>query len=144
MEDKETVTTMPILLSIKPEYIERIAKGSKRYEFRKRNFKSKPSEIWVYASAPVKKIVGIIYVEDIFEDTPSELWAKCKQYAGIKEKPFFDYFKGRNKGIAIKIKDFKQFDQPIDPYRVKSVFTPPQSYAYLEKLFPEGINEVTD
>lgn len=144
MEDKEPVTTKRILLSIKPEYVERIAKHSKRYEFRKRNFKGKPSEIWIYSSAPVKKIVGIIYVEDILEGTPSELWTECKQYAGIKEKPYFDYFKGRNRGIAIKIKDYKQFDKPIDPYRIKSGFTPPQSYAYLDHLFPEGIDEVID
>lgn len=128
-----------ILLSIKPEYVEQIERHTKLFEFRKRNFKNLPSEIWVYASAPVKKIVGIIYVEDILEGAPSELWIKCQEYAGIAKKPFFDYFNGRNYGIAIKIKFYRKFDKTIDPYKVKSDFTPPQSYAYLDNIFPNGL-----
>ena len=46
-----------ILLSIKPEYVEQIERHTKLFEFRKRNFKKVPSEIWVYASAPLKLIV---------------------------------------------------------------------------------------
>ena len=87
---------MRILLSIKPEYVEQIERHTKLFEFRKRNFKKLPSEVWIYASAPVKKIVGIIQVRDIIEDTPISLWSRCKQNAGIKEKAFFQYFKGKN------------------------------------------------
>ena len=60
----------------------------------------------------------------------------CRQYAGIKEKSFFKYFKGKNKGIAIVIKDYIKFESPIDPYKVNSDFTPPQSYAYLDNILP--------
>ena len=49
---------MRILLSIKPEYVEQIERHTKLFEFRKRKFKNVPSEILIYASAPVKKIVG--------------------------------------------------------------------------------------
>ncbi|MCI7025768.1 MAG: hypothetical protein MR983_07260 [Succinatimonas sp.] len=62
-----------ILLSIKPEYVEQIERHTKLFEFRKRNFKNLPSVVWIYASAPVKKIVGIIQVRDIIEDTPIAL-----------------------------------------------------------------------
>lgn len=117
-----------ILLSIKPEYVEQIERHTKLFEFRKRNFKNLPSEVWIYASAPVKKIVGIIQVRDIIEDTPIALWSRCRQYAGI--------FEGKNKGIAIVIKDYIKFESPIDPYKVNSDFTPPQSYAYLDNILP--------
>ncbi len=130
---------MRILLSIKPEYVELIERHTKLFEFRKRKFKNVPSEILIYASAPVKKIVGIIQVRDIIEDTPIALWSHCRQYAGIKEKAFFEYFKGKNKGIAIEIKDYIKFESPVDPYKVNSDFTPPQSYAYLDNIFPDGI-----
>lgn len=132
---------MRILLSIKPEYVELIERHTKLFEFRKRKFKNVPSEILIYASAPVKKIVGIIQVRDIIEDTPIALWSHCRQYAGIKEKAFFEYFKGKNKGIAIEIKDYIKFESPIDPYMVNSDFTPPQSYAYLDNIFPDGIEQ---
>ena len=62
-----------ILLSIKPEYVEQIERHTKLFEFRKRNFKNFSSEIWIYASATVKRIVGIIQVRDIIEDTPIAL-----------------------------------------------------------------------
>ena len=132
---------MRILLSIKPEYVEQIERHTKRYEFRKRKFKNVPSEILIYASAPVKKIVGIVQVGDIIEDTPISLWSRCKQKAGIKEKAFFEYFKGKNQGIAIVIKDYIKFETPIDPYKVNPDFTPLQSYAYLDNIFPDGIEQ---
>lgn len=132
---------MRILLSIKPEYVELIERHTKLFEFRKRKFKNVTSEILIYASAPVKKIVGIIQVRDIIEDTPIALWSHCRQYAGIKEKAFFEYFKGKNKGIAIEIKDYIKFESPVDPYKVNSDFTPPQSYAYLDNIFPDGIEQ---
>lgn len=132
---------MRILLSIKPEYVEQIERHTKLFEFRKRKFKNVPSEILIYASAPVKRIVGIIQVGAIIEDTPISLWSRCKQNAGIKEKAFFQYFKGKNQGIAIVIKDYIKFESPIDPYKVNSDFTPPQSYAYLDNIFPDGIEQ---
>lgn len=132
---------MRILLSIKPEYVEQIERHTKLFEFRKRKFKNVPSEILIYASAPVKKIVGIIQVRDIIEDTPIALWSRCKQNAGIKEKAFFEYFKGKNQGIAIVIKDYIKFESPVDPYKVNSGFTPPQSYAYFDNIFPDGIEQ---
>lgn len=132
---------MRILLSIKPEYVEQIERHTKLFEFRKRKFKNVPSEILIYASAPVKRIVGIIQVGAFIEDTPISLWSRCKQNAGIKEKAFFEYFKGKNQGIAIVIKDYIKFVSPIDPYKVNSGFTPPQSYAYFDNIFPDGIEQ---
>lgn len=132
---------MRILLSIKPEYVEQIERHTKLFEFRKRKFKNVPSEILIYASAPVKKIVGIIQVGAIIEDTPLSLWSRCKQNAGIQKKPFFEYFKDKNKGIAIVIKDYIKFETPIDPYKVNPDFTPPQSYANLDNIFPDGIEQ---
>lgn len=132
---------MRILLSIKPEYVEQIEQHTKLFEFRKQKFKNVPSEILIYASAPVKRIVGIIQVRDIIEDTPISLWSRCRQYAGIKEKAFFEYFKGKNQGIAIEIKDYIKFETPIDPYKVNPDFIPPQSYAYLDNIFSDEIEQ---
>ena len=47
-----------VLLSIKPEFAEKIFQGVKRYEFRKALFKNREVEkIIVYASAPVSKVI---------------------------------------------------------------------------------------
>jgi len=128
---------MSVLLSIKPKYVKEIAEGAKLYEFRKSIFKQKTDEIWVYASAPVKQIVGKIYIDEIIEDTPKNLWSNFKKNAGVCRSDFFKYFDGKEKGYAIKIKEYEIFEKPINPYAESDNFTPPQSYAYLKNVLPQ-------
>ena len=64
---------MYVLLSIKPKYIDEIAKGNKKYEFRRVIFRDRMSEAWVYASSPTKKIVGRFLIGEIIEDKPANL-----------------------------------------------------------------------
>jgi type I restriction enzyme S subunit len=54
------VALMKVLLSIKPQYVDEIVKGNKKYEFRKKIFKKKDEvqEIYIYSTSPVKKIIG--------------------------------------------------------------------------------------
>lgn len=130
---------MSVLLSIKPKYVREIEQGSKLYEFRKSIFKQDTDEIWVYASAPVKQIVGKIFIDKIIEDTPKNLWRECYSSAGIEERDFFNYFAGKEKGYAIKIKEYEIFENPIDPYIENTTFTAPQSYAYISNVLPQLI-----
>lgn len=127
---------MSVLLSIKPKYIEEIENGSKLYEFRRVIFKQNISEIYVYATAPIKQIVGKICIDKIIEDTPKNLWSKFNQNAGINKEDFFEYFSGKEKGYAIEIKCFESFEEPINPYQENPKFVPPQSYAYIETILP--------
>ena len=127
---------MSVLLSIKPKYINKIKKGSKLYEFRRTIFKQDVNEIYVYATSPIKKIVGKIIVEDIIKDVPEQLWKSCYRKAGICKRDFFAYFEGTDTGYAIKIKEFKSFKEPIDPYKINSKFVAPQSYAYTSNILP--------
>lgn len=48
-----------VLLPIKPRYATRIMDGSKRVEFRRRPFGRVPEWVVIYASAPVKQVVGL-------------------------------------------------------------------------------------
>ena len=47
-----------ILLSIKPEYANKIFDGQKHYEYRKRIPKKEVSKIVVYSSAPEQAVIG--------------------------------------------------------------------------------------
>ena len=114
------------LLSIKPKYVEEIKKKSKLFEFRKQIFKQFTNEIWVYESAPTKKIVGKIIVSDIIKDSPKNLWRQTKQVAGINKEDFFKYFEGKEEGYAI--------ESPLNPYEIEEDFVPPQSFAYLDNF----------
>lgn len=101
---------MKVLLSIKPEFAEKIFDGSKRYEFRKSIFKNSSVDIIVvYASAPVQQVIGEFDVEDILVENPSELWHKTKEHSGITKDFFDQYFKVKDKGYAIKISKTRRY-----------------------------------
>ena len=70
-----------ILLSIKPEFVERIMDGSKIYEFRKRKCSKDINGIIIYSTAPVKKVVAEAEVSGILEGTPEQVWEKTKSQA---------------------------------------------------------------
>ncbi len=124
---------MNVLLSIKPEFAYKIVNGHKKYEFRRVIFKRSKIKgtVYIYASSPVKKIIGTFKIEDVIEDKPEALWARFKEEAGIEKEMFFEYFKEREKGFAIKIKEVKAFD-PTDPKTIKPNFVPPQSFSYID------------
>jgi predicted transcriptional regulator len=122
---------MKVLLSIKPEFALKIFEGSKKYEYRRAIFKNKEvSRVIVYASDPVKQIIGEFEIEDILHDKPRVLWVKTKNHGGISKKKFFDYFTNKSKGYAIKVKTTRMYDDPL-PLNSFMVSSPPQSFMYL-------------
>lgn len=124
--------SMNILLSIKPIYVDEILAGKKIFEFRKSIFKKKDiSKVFIYSSSPVKKIVASFEIARIIADSPKNLWNKCQKYGGISENDFFEYFKNSDIGYAIEITNLNEFSEPINPYKLKKNFKPPQSYCYL-------------
>lgn len=106
---------MKVLMSIKPEFVEEMIKGNKKYEYRKSIFKNPNiTDIVVYATKPFGKIVGEFKIEEILEDTPANIWSKTEKYSGINQSFFDHYFKDRKKAYAIKMKHFHVYDKPMD------------------------------
>ncbi len=87
---------MNVLLSIKPQYVEEMIKGNKRYEFRKNIFKKEAEHVFIYSSSPVKKIVGVFTIGEIMRNTPKNLWNEFRDLSGISEQDFFKYFAGKD------------------------------------------------
>ncbi len=122
---------MKVLLSIKPEFALKIFDGSKKYEYRRAIFKrGEVTTVVVYASDPIKKVIGEFVIGDILHDEPQMLWVKTKDHAGITEKRFLEYFRNKTKGYAIKIKSTKMYNDPL-PLGNFMISTPPQSFVYL-------------
>jgi predicted transcriptional regulator len=132
---KKNGDILNVLLSIKPRYATKIMEGEKKYEFRKRIFKRKVEYMYIYASSPMSKIVGVIQIEKIINGTPKKIWEKCFEHSGMTKKEYFYYFKGKKTAFAIKIKNIGRFEEPIDPYTIFEVFIPPQSFCYLNETF---------
>ena len=122
---------MKVLLSIKPEYAEKIFKGEKKYEYRRVIFKRKDiTSVVVYVTAPVSKIVGEFKINEVLFDDIFNLWEKTKEFGGISEELFHHYFENKEKGYAICVGETEVYESSIslkDEYGLN----PPQSFAYI-------------
>lgn len=123
---------MKILLSIKPEFADKIFEGTKQFEFRKSIFKDRRvRKVVVYASSPIQKVVGEFEIEYILNTNPSTLWEETKEFAGISKEFFDAYFNNRKMAFAFKIKCVKPYKRPLCLKRDFKINTPPQSFMYL-------------
>lgn len=122
---------MKVLLSIKPEFALKIFEGTKKYEYRRAIFKrNNVRTVLVYASDPIKKVIGEFEIGEILCEEPQALWLKTGDESGITKERFLDYFENREKGYAIKVKEARAYDPPI-PLIELMLLSPPQSFMYL-------------
>jgi len=119
-----------ILLSIKPEYVEKILDGRKKFEFRKRISKYEVETIIVYSTSPAMKVLAEVKVEGILAFSPTKLWKKTKMSAGISREKYRAYFKGCKVAYAFKLGEVVVCSPPktLQDY---GVATPPQSFVYI-------------
>lgn len=122
-------------LPIKPEYAHRIVAGEKRFEFRKASFASQLSHIVIYASTPIKKIIGIAAVTSIDISSPTATWENTKHAAGISRSAFRAYFYGKKLAYAIVIDKVHVLDRWVSPDEIVEGFKIPQSFVYVKAPF---------
>jgi len=121
-----------VLLSIKPEFANKIFEGSKKYEFRRALFKSKSvKRVVVYASSPIQRVIGEFEIGGIITQKKNKVWGATKQHSGIEKDYFDEYFEGKDVAHAIKIVNPRRYDSPLclSDFNIK---TAPQSFVYLD------------
>lgn len=119
-----------VLLSIKPEYVNKILNGTKKYEYRRLLAKKNVSSLIIYSTWPVMKIVGEVEVVGTIEMAPSSLWEKTKKEAGISRKKYREYFNGRKKAYAYVLGIVTQYESDKKLLDI-GVQQAPQSFLYL-------------
>ncbi len=121
-----------ILLSIKPEFADKIMSGKKKFEYIT-HVPSRPiNSIVIYSTFPVGKIIGEVEVIDTISGAPSSLWEATKVESGISRSEYREYFKGRKRAYAFKLGQIKKFEngECLQDYGVSHA---PQSFIYLSK-----------
>jgi predicted transcriptional regulator len=122
---------MKVLLSIKPEFADKIFKGEKKFEFRRTIFKNEAVKtVLVYASSPIQKVIGEFEIETILKNDPENLWNLTSDFAGISRDYFMKYFANKDFGFAIKIKKVRKYKVPKCIKKDFNSF-PPQSFLYI-------------
>lgn len=120
-----------VLMSIKPEYVEKIFNGTKKYEYRKKRCKKNIDKIIVYSTSPIRKVVGELEIEDILEDNKEVIWNKTKLFSGVVKEKYDLYFKNQDTAVAYKIKSYKLYDteKELSDFNIKAST---QSYVYIK------------
>jgi len=128
---KTSVSLSIALMSIKPDFAHRIFDKTKRYEFRKKTFKRDVDRVIVYSSSPERKVIGEFTVGSVLKGSPTTIWRRCHNFAGISKKDFLAYFSGHDLAYAISVVKPRRYHTPrkLSDYAT----TPPQSYCYLPK-----------
>jgi predicted transcriptional regulator len=123
---------MKVLLSIKPEFASKIFDGSKKYEYRRVIFKRKDVEtIVVYASDPIRRIIGEFDIGEVLYAAPEQLWERTSNCAGITKSRFMKYFTNQDKGFAIGVREARKYSNSLSLDDLM-LSLPPQSFVYLD------------
>lgn len=124
---------MKVLLSIKPEFVEKIFSGEKKFEYRRSIFKNPNVDtVVVYSTMPVGKVVGEFKIQSILNLNVDELWKKTKSKSGLNYSFYKSYFHDKDNGYAIKIESVKEYEEPLALSEISDNLKAPQSFCYIK------------
>ncbi len=120
-----------ILLSINPEYVERILNKTKLFEYRTKVAKKDIKSILIYCTSPIKMVVAEVKIKSILCDTPDNLWERTKEFSGISKQFFDEYFENREIAYAYELGEILEYKnpKPLKDFGIKSA---PQSFVYID------------
>lgn len=130
-----------LLLSVKPEYAERIMRRKKTVELR-RKFSTRwiGHRINIYASSPVMSLMGEARISGIVVNKPAAIWERFHDQIGCTQSEFDSYVAGTDEIYAIELDEVRPYRDrfPLGQisHLIKEELTPPQSYVTLEKNKP--------
>lgn len=123
-----------ILMSIKPDYAHRILEGTKKFEYRRIKCQHPIDLIYIYATSPIKKIIGQVTVESVITSSLDTMWESTKSFSGINKKDFYDYFVGKDIAHAYKLVDVEKYSNPknLNEFGIDRA---PQSFVYVNTSY---------
>jgi len=127
---------MKLLLAMKPEYANAILEGTKKYEFRRRMWQKIVETVYIYASSPIKKVIGEFKINRLLFGRLDAIWLQTKDSAGINFDEFQEYFHGLKYGWAIEIGEVRKYEKSLS-LDFFGLNKPPQLFTYLLKGYIE-------
>lgn len=132
--ERTKITHKYLFIAVKPEYANKLISGQKDIELRKTKPHVQQGDyVIIYASAPVKAVIGFGKVKGIIDCNPNNLWERFANRLGINKQSYFSYYDGYQKAVGIEFDMIK----PVSPIgleelrRVDPKFQPPQIYRYV-------------
>jgi predicted transcriptional regulator len=131
-------STNQLLFSMRPEYAERVFKGEKQVEIR-RKFSEKwlGSKVVVYGTQPLAALMGEVTVSGVTSGSPCVIWERFGARAGCSHEEFADYVGNAPQVYAIELGDVTPYLCPLNTHEIARMadvdeLRPPQSFLELK------------
>lgn len=126
-----------LLFSIKPEYANKIMKGEKAVEIRKKfNAKYIGQKAAIYSSRPIQAIVGEALISDVEHDSPDFIWEKYSGILGCTRQEFDRYTEACEQVYAVVLDQIRPYPISYSLMQMEHLtgqsLKPPQSYCSIE------------
>ena len=135
-----------LLLSLKPRFASSILDGTKTVELRRVAPTVQPGHIvLIYASSPVRQLVGTCRVVRLDVAPKSAIWERYRNQCGVTEAEYEAYFEGAEDAVAIVVDNPCTLQEPPSLATLRNRvagFRPPQSFRYLSNGMLEQL-EIT-
>ena len=123
-----------IVMSIKPNWVDKIVRLKKRVELRRRgpSIKHLGSQLYIYATSPKSSIVARCVIAGISTGAPETLWHQIGAGSGCTRTEFFDYFRNAPSGTALHLESVKELEEvPLSRLRAQFSWHPPISWCQI-------------
>lgn len=124
-----------LLISIRPRFADLILGGSKTVELRRiRPAVDEGDRVLLYASSPVRELIGSCTVAGVDVGSADELWKSHGDHSGVSRSEFDHYFEGAVRAVGISLREPRRVRRPrtlAELRRRLPGFSPPQSFGYL-------------
>jgi predicted transcriptional regulator len=128
-----------LFLSIKPRFATEILEGRKTVELRRTRPRGARdgSVVVVYASSPLRAVIGTFEVDKVVSACPDSLWDQVADRAGLSREEYDAYFDGAHEAVAIFV---RSSDRACTPYSLDAIrlecpsFHPPQAFRYIGNM----------
>lgn len=124
---------MNAIFSIKPQYAEQIISGVKTFEYRKTKLNQDINKIYIYATAPTKKVIGEATIKEVHIGSPFEIWENTFEKGGIIAVDYLKYFEGSSKAVAYELTNVTKYESPKNYIDIDSSGKVPQSFKYIDE-----------
>lgn len=119
------------LMSIHPHHADAILAGEKLVEFRKRALAPDVETVLLYATSPVRAVVGWFTVGGTIKKNPKDLWQDTQDVGGISRTAFEKYYSGCEEAVGLLIEDAERLTAPIPLSKLDPRPAVPQSFNYV-------------
>lgn len=127
-----------MLISIKPEFVDKILTGEKTIELRRRFTRrwDEVDKLFIYSTSPVKSVVAETKITDVKQLSVNHILRNHRSSICIDEERMRSYFEGLDFGYAIFLSNVRRLESPIELKNLASLGLqrPPQSYSYLDNV----------